>query len=75
MVPRNIILEECGDDESDSSILWHTASSSSGLPRGVLTCTRYCACTHDGYKVVNTIFLVVVLSYELNVYFFLGNDY
>ena len=37
MVPRNIILEECGDDESDSSILWHTARSS-GLPRGVLTC-------------------------------------
>ena len=47
-------------------LLWHTASS--GLPRGFLTCTRYCACTHDGYEVINTI-LVVVLSYELNMYF------
>ena len=47
-------------------LLWHTASS--GLPRGFLTCTRYCACTHDGHKVINTT-LVVVLSYELNIYF------
>ena len=48
--------------------LWHTASS--GMPRGFLTCTRYCACAHDGYKVINTIPVVVLLiSYELNMYF------
>ena len=42
--------------------------SAAGFLDIYMSCTRYCACTHDGYKVINTL-LVVVLSYELNRYF------
>ena len=67
MVPR-----KSSDDAPDSSHLesvtlgvgmtkvtdlrwWHTAAVVCGVSR------MYCACTHDGYKVIDTILLVIVL--------------
>ena len=38
-----------------------TAAASGGLRGGFLTyLAYYCACTHDGYKVINTILVVVL---------------